>query len=233
MSLLKLAKHKINKKILNSLGAIGFFAAGLLAYPFLINKIPEINNHLPTPTAKIPTTSSPLIATDSEHLEVCFTPDQSCLPQVIQRIDNAKSNILLLGYSFTSKPISDALVRAKNRGVKVRVVLDRSQKTQKSSKEALESLLLGKIEVRFDHSVKIAHNKIILIDGEQTVTGSYNWTHSAEFKNAENLVFIGSKSITKRYTDYFERRWKISAPSLKDISNAHVNVKNVSKKKSR
>ena len=180
MSLLKLANHKINKKILNSLVAIGFFAAGLLAYPFLNNKLPEINSSLHAPTAKIPTTSIPLIATDDEHLGVCFTPDQSCLPQVIQRIDNAKSSIMLLGYSFTSETISDALVKAKNRGVKVRVVLDHSQKTQKSSKEAVKNLLAGGIEVRFDHSVKIAHNKIIMIDGEQTITGSYNWTYSAE-----------------------------------------------------
>jgi hypothetical protein len=76
----------------------------------LNNQLPEINNPLHSPTAKIPTTSSPLIATDNEQLEVCFTPDQSCLPQVIQHIDNAKSSIMLLGYSFTSKTISDALV---------------------------------------------------------------------------------------------------------------------------
>ena len=225
--------NKTNQKILKSLGAIGLFIVGLLAYPFFNNKLPEINNPHPAPTAKIPPTSSPLIATDNEHLEVCFTPDQSCLPQVIQRIDNAKSSILLLGYSFTSKPISDALVKAKNRGVKVRVVLDHSQKTQKSSKDPIENLLAGKIEVRFDHSVKIAHNKIIMIDGEQTITGSYNWTYSAEFKNAENLIFIGSQAVTKKYTDYFERRWKISAPSLKNIANAQINVKNTSKKKAR
>lgn len=64
-------------------------------------------------------------------------------------------------------------------------------------------------------------------------TGSYNWTYSAEFKNAENLIFIESHVVTKKYTDYFEKRWKISAPSLKDISNNQGNVKNIPKKKSR
>lgn len=228
-----MSNPKINKKMLNSLRALGFFAAGLLAYPFLNNQLPEINSFLPAPTAKIPTASTPIITAASEHIGICFTPDQSCLPQVIQRIDNAKSSIMLLGYSFTSETISDALVKAKNRGVKVRVVLDHSQKTQKSSKEPVKNLLAGGIEVRFDHSVKIAHNKIIMIDGEQTITGSYNWTYSAEFKNAENLIFIESSVVTKKYMDYFERRWKISAPSLKDISNNQGNVKNIPKKKSR
>ena len=50
---MKLSNPKINKKILNSLGAVGFFVAGLLAYPILINRIPEINNPLPTPIAKV------------------------------------------------------------------------------------------------------------------------------------------------------------------------------------
>lgn len=66
------------------------------------------------------------------------------------------------------------------------------------------------MDVRFDRSVKIAHNKVLVIDSLQTVTGSYNWTHSAEFKNAENLVFIKSQDIAKKYTMYFEGRWKVS-----------------------
>lgn len=94
----------------------------------------------------------------------------------------------------------------------MRIVLDHSQKTQKSSKETVEALLAGQIEVRFDHSVKIAHNKVIVIDNDQTLSGSYNWTHSAEFKNAENLIFIKSQAIAKKYMDYFEERWKVCVP---------------------
>ncbi len=66
------------------------------------------------------------------------------------------------------------------------------------------------MDVRFDHSVKIAHNKIMAIDNLQILTGSYNWTHSAEFKNAENLVFINSPEVARKYIEYFEERWKVS-----------------------
>jgi phosphatidylserine/phosphatidylglycerophosphate/cardiolipin synthase-like enzyme len=66
------------------------------------------------------------------------------------------------------------------------------------------------MDVKFDHSVKIANSKILVIDNLQTLTGSYNWTHSAEFKNAENLVFIKSQEVAKKCTEYFEERWKIS-----------------------
>jgi phosphatidylserine/phosphatidylglycerophosphate/cardiolipin synthase-like enzyme len=66
------------------------------------------------------------------------------------------------------------------------------------------------MDVRFDHTVKIAHNKVLVIDSLRTVTGSYNWTHSAEFKNAENLVFIKSQEVAKKYAVYFEGRWKVA-----------------------
>ena len=66
------------------------------------------------------------------------------------------------------------------------------------------------MDVKFDHSVKIAHNKVLVIDNLQTITGSYNWSHSAEFNNAENLVFINAQEVTKRYTAYFEGRWSVS-----------------------
>ena len=207
------------------MGAIGFFAAGLLAYPILtslthkVNQAPSISI---TPKALSPTPQAH--KSDADNLKVCFTPNQSCLPQVLHYIDNAKSSIVLLGYSFTSKPMADSLIRAKNRGVKVRMVLDHSQRTQKYSKEPIEALLARHIEVRFDHSVKIAHNKIIVIDGYQTVTGSYNWTHSAEFKNAENLVFISSPAVTKQYADYFETRWKVSQPPIKGAGHTKAIV---------
>ena len=178
--------------------AVGIFVAGFSFYPLLIQNAP------PFPAAEIAVVSAP------ESLHVCFTPNQSCLPQVVKYIDGAKSSILLLGYSFTSKPITQALIEAKKRGVKVRIVLDHSQKTQKYSKEVIEILLNEHMEVKFDHSVKIAHNKVLVIDNIQTLTGSYNWTHSAEFKNAENLIFIKSAEVAKKYTEYFEERWKIS-----------------------
>ena len=102
------------------------------------------------------------------------------------------------------------MIQAKKRGVSVRIVLDHSQQYQKSSKEVLQVLLNNQMDVKFDHSVKIAHNKVLVIDNLQTITGSYNWSHSAEFNNAENLVFINAQEVTKRYTAYFEGRWSVS-----------------------
>lgn len=150
------------------------------------------------------------ISSTEEILSVCFTPNDACLPKVIQNIADASLSIFVLGYSFTSQPIAKALIAAKNRGILVRMVLDSSQKTQKSSKAIMHELVKSGIDLRFDHSVKIAHNKILIIDSSKVLTGSYNWTHAAEFKNAENIVFINSQKIAKEYIQYFEARWKIA-----------------------
>lgn len=202
--------------------AIGCFSAGLLSYPFLVKIIPRINySNQITVNPVLASTSTPDPSFDSgsdiEDLNVYFTPNQSCLPQLLKSIANAQSSISLLGYSFTSKPITEALIKAKQRGIKVLIVLDHSQKTQKPPQKIISSLLAANIAVQLDHSVKIAHNKILIIDDNQIITGSYNWSHAAEFDNAENLVFIKSITIAKKYKEYFEERWKISKPFTLEI----------------
>ena len=197
---MKLKKQGYKLKPNKLLVVVAIFVAGFLSYPLLIENTPF------SPATEVSIASRP------ESMDVCFTPGQSCLPKVIKYIDNAKTSILLLGYSFTSKPITQALIQAKKRGVNVRIVLDHSQQYQKYSKEVIQVLLNNQMDVRFDHTVKIAHNKVLVIDSLRTVTGSYNWTHSAEFKNAENLVFIESQDVSKKYATYFEGRWKVSKP---------------------
>lgn len=195
-----MSSKKIERKIRISkpVFALGFFIAGFASCFHLIqNDYPTFQQ---TP---------PIASTNTSHksLSVCFTPNGACLPKVIKAISNASSSILILGYSFTSQPITKALIAAKNRGLKIRIVLDHSQRAQKSSKEAIQSLITAGIDLKFDHSVKIAHNKVMIIDNAKVLTGSYNWTHSAEYKNAENIIFIESDPIVKKYVEYFESRW--------------------------
>ncbi|MGC1854920.1 MAG: phospholipase D-like domain-containing protein, partial [Candidatus Aquirickettsiella sp.] len=66
-------------------------------------------------------------------IQVCFTPGQNCTKEIIDVIDAAKQSIFVQAYSFTSAPIAAHLVAAKKRGVKVNVILDKSQKTQRYS----------------------------------------------------------------------------------------------------
>jgi phosphatidylserine/phosphatidylglycerophosphate/cardiolipin synthase-like enzyme len=91
---------------------------------------------------------------------------------------------LVQAYSFTSAPIAKALLNAHKRGVKVEVILDRSQKTQKYSSATF--LYNVGIPVKIDAQHTIAHNKVMIIDGETVITGSFNFTKPADENNAEN-----------------------------------------------
>jgi phosphatidylserine/phosphatidylglycerophosphate/cardiolipin synthase-like enzyme len=98
---------------------------------------------------------------------------------------------------ITSAPIAKALLDAHKRGVKVEVILDKSQRTQKYSSATF--LYNQGIPVKIDAQHPIAHNKVMIIDGETVITGSFNFTKAAEENNAENLLVVHVRKLAERY----------------------------------
>jgi phosphatidylserine/phosphatidylglycerophosphate/cardiolipin synthase-like enzyme len=136
---------------------------------------------------------------------VCFTPGGDCTQVIVDQIRAAKRQVLVQAYSFTSAPIADALVKAKRRGVDVRAILDRSQRTEKYS--GADFLAHGGVPVLIDAKHAIAHNKVMVIDGERVITGSFNFTKSAQEKNAENLLVLSNRDLAQRYIE----NWRMHA----------------------
>ncbi|MDH5202738.1 MAG: phospholipase D family protein [Nitrospirota bacterium] len=121
----------------------------------------------------------------------------------MKEISMAKSEILVQAYSFTSKEIAKALVDAYKRGVRTEIILDKSNKSQKYS--AADFTYNMGIPTFIDAEHQIAHNKIMIIDKETVITGSFNFTKAAEEKNAENLLILKSKELAKSYIDNWDR----------------------------
>jgi phosphatidylserine/phosphatidylglycerophosphate/cardiolipin synthase-like enzyme len=142
-------------------------------------------------------------------VEVFFSPNSGSTEAIAREIDGARSEILVQAYSFTSAPIAKALLKAHKRGIRVGVILDKSQKTQKYS-SATYLTNVG-IPTYIDDKHAIAHNKIILIDRSVVITGSFNFTKAAEEKNAENLLIIHSKELAKPYLENWQRHREHSA----------------------
>ena len=130
--------------------------------------------------------------------EVYFSPHGGCTDAIVRELDKAKSTILVQAYTFTSAPSAKALLNAHKKGVKVEVILDKSQRTQKYSSATF--LYNSGIPVKIDAQHAIAHNKVMVIDGETVITGSFNFTKAAEENNAENLLVISDKKLAERYT---------------------------------
>jgi phosphatidylserine/phosphatidylglycerophosphate/cardiolipin synthase-like enzyme len=143
-------------------------------------------------------------------MEVFFSPKGGCTDAIVREIDQARGTILVQAYSFTSAPIAKALVDARQRGVEVAVVLDKSQESEKYS--SADFVLHAGIPTRIDGHHAIAHNKIIILDGQTVVTGSFNFTKAAEESNAENLLIIRDAAIADVYTQNWQSHAEHSEP---------------------
>lgn len=132
-----------------------------------------------------------------------FSPNGGCTQAVVDQLNGAKMQVLVQAYSFTSVPIARALVDAKRRGMDVQVILDKSQRGERYSSATF--LANEGVPTFIDPAHKIAHNKVMVIDGQTVITGSFNFTKSAEEGNAENLLVIkNAPELAARYT----QNWK-------------------------
>jgi phosphatidylserine/phosphatidylglycerophosphate/cardiolipin synthase-like enzyme len=135
--------------------------------------------------------------------QIYFSPKGGCTEAIVSQIDKAKSEILVQAYSFTSAPIAKALLNAHKRNMKVVVILDKSQRKEKYTSATF--LANSGIPTYIDDKHAIAHNKIMIIDRETVITGSFNFTKAAEEKNAENLLIIKNKGLAKLYLDNWSK----------------------------
>jgi phosphatidylserine/phosphatidylglycerophosphate/cardiolipin synthase-like enzyme len=152
----------------------------------------------PRPEFPIP----PAALSTNRNIAVYFSPGDGCTDAIVAEISAAKTALDVQAYAFTSPQIASAVKRAFDRGVKVRVLLDKSQRTDRYSSATY--FFNNNVPVWIDDRHAIAHNKVILIDGETIITGSFNFTQAAERNNAENLLIIhGETNLFAAYAENF------------------------------
>jgi phosphatidylserine/phosphatidylglycerophosphate/cardiolipin synthase-like enzyme len=147
----------------------------------------------------------PQARADRIQPEVYFSPHGGCTEAVVREIGAARSTVYVQAYSFTSAPIAQALADAEARGVQVEVILDKSNRTARYS--GADFLIHHGIPTHIDAAHAIAHNKVMIIDGQVVLTGSFNFTKAAEGHNAENLLVLRNPALAAEYL----RNWKIHA----------------------
>jgi phosphatidylserine/phosphatidylglycerophosphate/cardiolipin synthase-like enzyme len=146
----------------------------------------------PTPDPA-PRSPSPSATTTPSAVTVCFTPGENCTDAIVKALSDAKRMILVQAYPFTSAPLAKGLLDAHKRGVQVQVILDKSQRSDKYS--SADFLANQGVSTMIDANHAIAHNKVIIIDGELVLTESFNFTKAAQEKNAENLLIIRDPAL--------------------------------------
>ena len=152
--------------------------------------------------------SLPLSALD---FDLGFSPGGTALLDVTKAIGGAKQTVVVAAYEFTSTEVAQALADAVNRGIKVWVVLDAKASREKYSQAAF--LASHGVNVRTDRHYAIFHHKFMVVDRSTVETGSFNYTTSADKRNAENaLVLRGVPDLADAYLNEWTRLWDEAEP---------------------
>jgi phosphatidylserine/phosphatidylglycerophosphate/cardiolipin synthase-like enzyme len=148
--------------------------------------------------------------TSGAAVAVCFSPEEDCAAFAADANDRAEQQILVNAYTLTTgSGIVEALVRAKQRGVDVKLIVDRTTPCERGS--GIEPLARAGIPVWIDHGVRLAHAKAMVIDRKVVLTGSMNWTASAA-RNAEDLNLVASEAVAASYAAHWQNRLVVSVP---------------------
>ena len=161
----------------------------------------------------------PASGASATQIEVCFSPPLPGGCDPVRAIEGAlrvaRISILVQAYEITSGPLVTALIAAHRRGVDVRAIVDYRQLTDRRNRDdafAVEHLGAAGIPVLVDKPPGLMHDKVMVIDGEVVVTGSFNYTYSAEHRNVENLLVIHDPALAAQYTQHWRSRASASRP---------------------
>lgn len=151
-------------------------------------------------------------------VQVAFPPEEDANSLIVNALREARKMVRVQAYSFTSNEIAFALIAAKQRGVDVVVIADAEQ-MRKLDNHKLGLMHRNGVRVWLDQQHQSAHNKIMIIDGEDSlpvvITGSMNFTYSGQFKNAENLLILrGNKALADSYSANWQRHFNHATPYI-------------------
>lgn len=144
-----------------------------------------------------------VVALPAGPAEIYFSPEDGASARIVELIGNAQDDLVFLAFALTSEPIAAALEQRVAAGVEVRGVMDAGQANGAGSR--YEQLRQAGVEVRLDGNPDRMHHKVIVIDGRTVITGSYNFSRSAETRNDENVVILHDANLAARFLEEFER----------------------------
>jgi len=149
-------------------------------------------------------TPNPRVTLDGTPIDIYFSPDDNVLNSFLDLISNAQESIYFMAYSFTSDPLGEAVRERGTNGVIVAGVMDASQVASNIGTEYDAFNQFG-LEVHKDGIPGLMHHKVMIIDEEIVVLGSYNFTNSAETRNDENLIVVYNAEFAAQFIAEFQR----------------------------
>lgn len=142
---------------------------------------------------------------------------------IIAELNKSSRSIDLCLFFFTSDKIINELVRLSSNDIKVRLVLDKMgySKLSHSNRAKLNGSM---IETRIYSRGGLMHNKYCVIDRSTVITGSYNWTLSANVRNKENIIIVHDDNICQKYIDDVESILLEAKGGRSNKNNGHIRI---------
>jgi phosphatidylserine/phosphatidylglycerophosphate/cardiolipin synthase-like enzyme len=167
----------------------------------------------PTRDARIP---NPVVTLpDGSVIETYFATHDECADRLTKLIREARTSIDFLAFSFTHRAMGTAMLERSRAGVKVRGVFEKSQSTNAFTQ--FHALQKAGLPVFVDANPRNMHHKVMLLDRSITVTGSFNFSDSADKTNDENLVFIrNAPAVAEAFAAEIERVYGAAMTAAKN-----------------
>lgn len=140
---------------------------------------------------------------DGIPINAYFSPDNDVEDVIVGRLKKAKSSIYFMAFSFTSKRIAEAMIKRKTAGVAVAGIFEK--KGSKTPYSQFVRMRTEGMDVRTVRGSGVMHNKVIVIDDEIVITGSYNFTANASRRNDENILIIQDKDLAAKYIREYKK----------------------------
>lgn len=155
-------------------------------------------------------TPHPRVEIDGVWVESYFAPEDGVEARLVAYLNDAEASIHFLAFSLTSDAVAEALLAAQRRGVEVQGVMDEAQAANAGGEH--ENLAANGIDVRLEAENGSLHHKLLIIDGEIVITGSYNFSANAERRNDENVLVIHNAAVASEFMEEFQRVWQLAVP---------------------
>ena len=140
--------------------------------------------------------------------EAIFSPGESIKESILKEVESTTSTLDLAIHEITSLDMAQALLKAKQRGVKVRLIVDSKQAKAKSSQVTylIHQGILVKVLGGKERGVM--NHRFTILDGKKVMAGSFNWTETSEKWNYENIVILTEGEVVAAYQKEFDKLWR-------------------------
>lgn len=139
---------------------------------------------------------------------VLFAPEDNVISHILPYVQNAKSSVRFMAFAYTQEELGQAMLERFKKGIEVSGVFESTGSEEEFSQ--LKPLYCAKAPIRQDGNPNFLHHKVIIVDEQIVITGSFNFTENADTSNNENVIIIDNSEIAKRYTKEFQRVWEIA-----------------------